>query len=115
VCFGVTAIGFSGFFTGKRYLILDRDTKYRAQFRRLIAKSRTAVIQLPPRAPNLNAYAKRLVRSIKDAARKGHRWHGEQVITQPDHVLSPRGDQGKGLEMGLGPLSGNRTWSAHCP
>ena len=56
----------SGFLTGKSHLILDRDTKYTAQFRRLIAESRTAVIRLPPRSPNLNAYAERFVRSIKE-------------------------------------------------
>jgi putative transposase len=56
----------SGFLTSKSHLILDRDTKYTAQFRRLIAESRTAVIRLPPRSPNLNAYAERFVRSIKE-------------------------------------------------
>lgn len=50
---------------GKRYLILDRDTKYTYQFRRLIGGSGTNVIRLPPRSPNLNAYAERFVRSIK--------------------------------------------------
>ena len=39
------------------------DTKYTAEFRRLIAESRTAVSRLPP--PNLNAYAEHFVRSIK--------------------------------------------------
>jgi transposase InsO family protein len=57
---------FSGFLMGKSHLILDRDTKYTAQFRRLIAEARTAVIRLPPRSPNLNAYAERFVRSIKE-------------------------------------------------
>jgi len=50
---------------GRSRLILDRDTKYTAQFRRLISESRTAVIRLPPRSPNLNAYAERFVRSIR--------------------------------------------------
>jgi putative transposase len=50
----------------KSYLIIDRDTKYSAQFRRLIGEARTAVIRLPPRSPNLNAYAERFVCSIKD-------------------------------------------------
>ena len=57
---------FSGFLMGKSHLILDRDKKYTVQFRRLIAESRTAVIRLPPRSPNLNAHAERFVRSIKE-------------------------------------------------
>ncbi len=54
-----------GVLNGKIDLIIDRDAKYSAQFRRLIAEARTAVIRLPPRSPNLNAYAERFVRSIK--------------------------------------------------
>ena len=50
----------------KRYLIIDRDTKYSEQFRRLIRDSGTKVIRLPPMSPNLNAYAERFIRSIKD-------------------------------------------------
>jgi len=41
-------------------------TKYSAQFRRLIRDSGTKVIRLQPRSPNLNVYAERFVRSIKD-------------------------------------------------
>src|SRR5688572_24610109 len=55
----------SGAVYGKRYLILDRDTKYTNQFRRLVRDNRTNVIRLPPRSLNLNAYAERFVRSIK--------------------------------------------------
>jgi putative transposase len=55
----------SGSMRGKGYLILDRDTKYTDQFRRLIRSSGTNVIRLPPQSPNLNAYAERFVRSIK--------------------------------------------------
>jgi transposase InsO family protein len=50
----------------KKYLILDRDSKYLEQFRRLVSDTGTKVIRLPPRSPNLNAYAERFVRSIKD-------------------------------------------------
>jgi len=56
----------SGALPAKRYLIIDRDTKYSQQFRRLVQDSGTKVIRLPPRSPNLNAYAERFVRSIKD-------------------------------------------------
>jgi len=57
---------FGGCPRGRSHLILDRDAKYTTQFRRLISESRTAVIRLPPRSPNLNAYAERFVRSIKE-------------------------------------------------
>jgi putative transposase len=43
----------SGVMRGKGYLILDRDTKYTDQFRRLMRGSGTNVIRLPPRSPNL--------------------------------------------------------------
>jgi len=56
----------AGVLHAKRYLIIDRDTKYSAQFRRLIRENGTTVIRLPPMSPNLNAYAERFVRSIKD-------------------------------------------------
>jgi transposase InsO family protein len=56
----------SGALNAKCYLIIDRDTKYWQQFRRLIQDSGTKVIRLPPMSPNLNAYAERFVRSIKD-------------------------------------------------
>jgi transposase InsO family protein len=55
-----------GTLRGKRYLIIDRDTKYTDQFRRLVRESGTEVIRLPPMSPNLNAYAERFVRSIKE-------------------------------------------------
>jgi putative transposase len=56
----------SGVLCGKRYLIIDRDTKYTDQFRRLVREAGTEVIRLPPMSPNLNAYAERFVRSIKE-------------------------------------------------
>ena len=59
-----------GVLIGKSHLIIDRDTKYSKQFRRLIAQAGTALIRLPPRSPNLNAYAERFVRSIKEECLK---------------------------------------------
>ena len=56
----------SGALCGKRYLILERDTKYTDRFRTLVRDSGTNVIRLPPRSPNLNAYAERFVCSIKE-------------------------------------------------
>ena len=56
----------SGALHAKRYLLIDRDCKYSKQFRRLVQDGGTKVIRLPPLSPNLNAYAERFVRSIKD-------------------------------------------------
>ena len=56
----------SGALSLKRYLIVDRDAKYTERFRTLVKESRTEIIRLPPMSPNLNAYAERFVRSIKD-------------------------------------------------
>jgi transposase InsO family protein len=55
-----------GILVGKRYLILDRDTKYCQMFRDFVQREGIAVIRLPPRSPNLNAYAERRVRGVRD-------------------------------------------------
>ena len=55
-----------GILLGKRYLILDRDTKYCQAFRDFVTREGIEVIRLPPRSPNLNAYAERWVRGVRD-------------------------------------------------
>ena len=55
-----------GFLRGKPYLILDRDTKYSDAFRSLLVRDGIKIICLPPRSPNLHAFAERFVRSIKE-------------------------------------------------
>jgi putative transposase len=55
-----------GFLRGKRHLILDRDAKYSDAFRTVLVREGIHVIRLPPRSPNLNSYAERFVRSIKE-------------------------------------------------
>ena len=56
-----------GILTGKRYLIHDRDPLFTADFLEMIADAGVESVKLPPRSPNLNAYAERFVRSIKEA------------------------------------------------
>ena len=55
----------AGFLRNTRYLILDRDTKYTDEFRNVLVREGMHLIRLPPRSPNLNAFAERFVRSIK--------------------------------------------------
>jgi transposase InsO family protein len=53
-----------GFFAGKRYLIHDRDPLYTKDFLAILAGSGIESVKLPPRSPNLNAYAERFVRRM---------------------------------------------------
>jgi transposase InsO family protein len=54
------------FLRGIRFLIMDRDTKYTDGFRVCFAREGIVAIRLPPRSPNLNAFAERFVRTIKE-------------------------------------------------
>ena len=55
-----------GFLRNCHYLIHDRDTKYTKSFQTIIESSQVKTIKLPARSPNLNAYAERWVRSVKE-------------------------------------------------
>jgi putative transposase len=55
-----------GFLAPGQYLIHDRDGKYCPAFQQLIDTAGVTRVPLPPRSPNLNAYAERWVRSVKD-------------------------------------------------
>ncbi len=57
--------GVDGGLRDRRYLILDRDTKFTAQFRGILEEAGVQVVQTAFRAPNMNAIAERFVQSIK--------------------------------------------------
>ena len=52
-----------GFLAPGQYLIHDRDGKYCPAFQHIIDAAGVKRVPLPPRSPNLNAYAERWVRS----------------------------------------------------
>ena len=56
-----------GLLTDKRYLIHDRDPLYTTEFLGILADAGIQSVKLPPRSPNLNAYAERFVHTIKEA------------------------------------------------
>jgi putative transposase len=56
-----------GIASGKRYLIHDRDPLFTAEFLSLLAAVGVEPVKLPPHSPNLNAYAERFVRTIKES------------------------------------------------
>src|ERR1700694_1939528 len=49
-----------------RYLLHDRDTKFCESFREVLKAGGVKPLKLPARSPNLNAFAERCVRSIKE-------------------------------------------------
>jgi putative transposase len=56
-----------GILKGKRYLIHDRDPLYTVEFLAMLDGVGVKSVRLPPRSPNLNSYAERFVRSIKES------------------------------------------------
>ena len=54
-----------GYLRDHRALICDRDTKFTAQFRRILRDAGVEVVLTPRQAPNCNAFAERFVLSIK--------------------------------------------------
>src|SRR6267143_1306876 len=49
-----------------RYLLHDRDTKFCESFREVLKAGGVKPMKLPVRSPNLNAFAERWVRSVKE-------------------------------------------------
>jgi hypothetical protein len=90
-----------GFLENCRYLIHDRDTKFTESFRALIKTSHVEPLKLPARSPNLNAYAERWVKSVKDEALSKLILFGEASLRRTlrayvTHYHEERNHQGKG-------------------
>jgi len=88
-----------GFLAGKQFLILDRDAKFSAAFRDLLKNAGTEVVRLPPRSPNLNAFAERFVLSIKNECLNRMIFFGERSLRKAtkefaDHYHTERNHQG---------------------
>jgi len=69
-----------GFFAGKRYLIHDRDPLYTREFLSILANTGIQSVKLPPQSPNLNAYAERFVRTIKESCLEQMVFFGEDSL-----------------------------------
>jgi putative transposase len=71
---------FDGFLNGKKYLQMDRDTKFTAEFRATIEQAGIECKLLPARSPNLNAHIERFMRSIKSEALSRIIFFGEGAL-----------------------------------
>ena len=90
-----------GFLSPGQYLIHDRDAKFCAAFQQIIDDADVERVVLPPRSPNLNAYAERWVRSVKDEALAQMILFGEGSLRHVlneyvDHYHQERNHQGTG-------------------
>jgi transposase InsO family protein len=56
-----------GCLQGKRFLLHDRDPRFSVAFGDTLAAAGVETVRLPPCSPNLNAYAERFVRTIKES------------------------------------------------
>ena len=98
----------TGFLRGKRYLILDRDTKYSDPFRSFLVREGINLIRLPPQSPNLNAFAERFVRSIKEECLSRIIFFGQASLRHAvkhfmaHHLRQPLGPQDQGRRYVLG-------------
>jgi transposase InsO family protein len=89
-----------GFLSPGQYLIHDRDGKYCPAFQHIINGAGVKGVPLPPRSPNLNAYAERWVRSVKEECLSRLILFGEaslrRALTQyVEHFHHERNHQGK--------------------
>src|SRR6516225_8968220 len=89
-----------GFLTPGQYLIHDRDGKYCPAFQQIIDEAGVTRVPLPPRSPNLNAYAERWVRSVKEECLAQLILFGERSLQRVvsnylEHYHQERNHQGK--------------------
>src|SRR5216683_808454 len=90
-----------GYLNNCRYVLHDRDAKFCTEFRETLAAGDVKCLPLPPRSPNLNAFAERWVRSVKEECLSKLILFGEaslrRALTQfQEHYHSERNHQGKG-------------------
>ncbi|MFO1083066.1 MAG: integrase core domain-containing protein [Reyranellaceae bacterium] len=90
-----------GALLGCRYLLHGRDTKFAQSFRAIRASGQVEPLALPAQSPNLNAYAERWVRSVKDECLSKVILLAEGSLRQAlseyvDHYHGERNHQGKG-------------------
>ncbi len=93
-----------GFLGGKRYLIVDRDTKFTDAFRSILESEGIHCVRLPPRSPNLTPHIERFMRSIKQEALERMVFFGQGMLRSAVgeyllHYHAERNHQGIGNKI----------------
>ena len=99
-----------GFLSPGQYLIHDRDGKYCPAFQQILDAAGVTRVPLPPRSPNLNAYAERWVRSVKEECLSRLILFGEASLRHAlteyvEYFHHERNHQGKGNVLLFPPVS----------
>jgi putative transposase len=110
-----------GILSPGHYLIHDRDRKFCPAFQRLIDNAGVMRVMLPPQSPNLNAYAERWIRSVKEEALSrlillGERalWHTLNEYVTHYHQERPHQSKGNVILMPHMPPPQRRNRSIRC-
>ena len=110
-----------GFLQPGHYLIHDRDGKYCPAFQDIIDNAGVKRVPLPPRSPNVNAFAERWVRSVKSEALSKLILFGERALRHAlkqytTHFHEERPHQGKGnvIPFPASQTANDREGRIHC-
>ncbi len=95
---------FNGFLRSKTHLIHDRDPLFTKEFREILGSGGIESVRLPPKSPNLNAFAERFVLSIKSECLDRMLLLGERhlrlaIDEYVEHYHIERTHQGIGNEL----------------
>jgi putative transposase len=91
----------TGYLRNIRYILHDRDAKFCASYESIVTGSGVKSLKLPARSPNLNAFAERWVRSVKEECLSKLILFGETALKRAlsefvEHYHAERPHQGEG-------------------
>ena len=93
-----------GFLRGKKYLLMDRDTRFSQTFRIILDHAGAEAVRLHARSPNLNPNLERFMRSVKEERLARMIFSGERslpvaVDESVIHFHAERNHQGLGNRL----------------
>jgi transposase InsO family protein len=112
---------FEGFLRAPvRCVLLDRDTKFTAQFQGILQSAELTLVLLPPKSPNCNAFIERFFRSLKEEALSRMIFFGEKALGNATreylvHYHRERAHQGRDHQiLEAGPEVGRTQGTIEC-
>jgi transposase InsO family protein len=112
---------FDGFLRAPvRYVLVDRDTKFTAQFQAILTAAQVEPVLLPPKSPNCNAQLERFFRSLKEEALSRIIFFGEPALREAviDFLIHYHGERAhQGLDHKIlqpGPEAGQQIGEIVC-